>query len=164
MRLQYNLTLSATQGNNLSVLITHFYIHYFFDIFLNLREWFFPQFRLCSCPINFMSISPQSHTWIRLHVWTPNGENPPHGHSSCGCSRLHPTYQKSSSLKWEFSVAQLVHTPASFNSLLLGLHHQNVNYIHTTVPKNSLLPLGPSPLNSTFYSLHSASWREEEQN
>ena len=119
MRLQYNLTLSATQGNNLSVLITHFCIHNFFDISFNLKEWFFSQFRLCSCPISFMSISPQSHTWIRLHVWILNGENPPHGHNACGCSCLHPTYQKNVSLKWELSVAQLVHAPASFNSFHL---------------------------------------------
>lgn len=124
MRRQYNLTPSATQGNNLSILITHFYVHNFFDIFLNWRGWFFSQFRLCSCPINCMPISPQSQTWIRLHVWTLNGENPPHGHNSCGCSCLHPIYQESGSLTWELSLAQLIHAPASFNSFPLGLHHQ----------------------------------------
>ena len=157
MRLQYNLTPSATQGNNLSILITHFYVHNFFDIFLNWRGWFFSQFRLCSCPINYMPISPQSQTWIRLHVWTLNGENPPHGHNSCGFSCLHPTYQESGSLTWELSLAQLIHAPASFNSFPLGLHHQNVNYIHTTVPKNSLshwILYHSIPLSTPFTQPH----------
>ena len=165
MGLQYNLTLSATQGNNWSILITHFYIHIFW-YFLNLREWFFLSLDFAPvlstlCPFHLSRTHESAAS--RLHAWTLNGKSPPCDHKSCGCSQLHPSHQEGGSLTWQLPVADLFCAPASFSYLPHGPHSQNVNCIHTTIPEKSLFPLGPSPLNSSFSSLHSASW-EEEQN
>lgn len=162
--LWYNLTLSATQGININSHHSILY-SYFSDIFLNLREWLFLPSVDCALVLSTLRPFHLSHTHEsavpRLHAWILSIESPLCGHNSCGRSQLHCTHQETGSLTWQLPVTEPFHAPAAFYSFSCSLpprrHNRNVNYICTTISDNSLLPLCPPWLNSSFYFVHGKS-------